>query len=700
MHSLLFIAGMLAGVTPNANAKFIESQVYIPLRGGMAYRTSVALVFVGEDYAGEKAFTTTAEYFGQKLGDWEFPRENIRIVRATSKGRMDAVIKEAVKFTTNKDRVIVAYIGHGESTKTKRPVLKLSLNGSGMLASQLVDSFKTIKARHRMLLIDACRSGNLSGSFRGIAGMQIGPEAFTRKSSFAFLSSAPGKDAVVGSSLTKFMEAFLEAVDKSGKPFEVRSRGVYVSDIVSQLQQQVPDSFFGSVSPDQTQMLLSPFVREVAEQDRNNVPFDATQEKSVEAAIANLRGTLRQGDLSLQARAHLNLQLAVALKHRHDPNLRLTSLREAVQILSDLPDLERRYDVQRRWVYGDALLILAGLKDDPLKNFREATEVWQGVLRDLSDKHVWASAQCYLGMAHGLLSELDDKVGNLRKSILAFKASAEILKLAVGKVPTNRASENWWCIQHNMGNSYLALSDVDDAPDNLRRAIMAFGEALRAVTEKDSLVTWARSQDRLGIAHLKLSEHGDKASNLHKAIVAFESAMRAGSEKDLDPEWGQTKMNWGLAHANLSEIEQDKAGYLLKAITAYESLLGAFTKQKLGETWLDLEQNLGVARWRISSLKGQDKAGNLNKAITAFESALTELAEDKHPERWGQAQVAQASAYFELAMDSDKATNLRKAIEGFTNADRALKGPNPRLAFQARFNLLIAQNQLKAIGGV
>jgi tetratricopeptide (TPR) repeat protein len=61
---------------------------------------------------------------------------------------------------------------------------------------------------------------------------------------------------------------------------------------------------------------------------------------------------------------------------------------------------------------------------------------------------------------------------------------------------------------------------------NLRKAIAAYGEALRFRTPDVAPLDYARTQNNLGVAYRCLSEHEDPVGNLRKAIEAFGEALR------------------------------------------------------------------------------------------------------------------------------------------------------------------------------
>jgi tetratricopeptide (TPR) repeat protein len=157
----------------------------------------------------------------------------------------------------------------------------------------------------------------------------------------------------------------------------------------------------------------------------------------------------------------------------------------------------------------------------------------------------------------------------LRKAIAAY---GEALRFRTPDV----APLDYARTQNDQGTAYWRLSEYEDPVGNLRKAIEAFGEALRFWTPDVAPLNYARTQHNLGIAYRLLSEHEDPVGNLRKAIEAYEEALRFRTPEGTPLFYAGTQYEMGLAYRRRAELQADpgqRCADLRAAVRAFREAL-------------------------------------------------------------------------------------------------------------------------------
>jgi len=285
----------------------------------------------------------------------------------------------------------------------------------------------------------------------------------------------------------------------------------------------------------------------------------------------------------------------------------------------------------------------------------------EGVLKVCTyenDKENYAATQNNLGNAYGTLAQVQDKPENCRKAIEAYR---EALKAStLDKLPIQYAMT-----QNNLGNAYGTLAQVEDKPENCRKAIEAFREALKVRTLDKLPIQYATTQNNLGAAYRTLAEVEDKPENCRKAIEAFREALRVSTLDKLPIQYAATQNNLGNAYQTLAQV-QDKPENCRKAIEAFQEALKVRTLDKLPIQYATTQNNLGATYGTLAEV--EDKPENCRKAIEAYREALKVRTLDKLPMDYAATQNNLGNAYQTLAKVEEKAENCCKAIEAFREA--------------------------------
>ena len=261
----------------------------------------------------------------------------------------------------------------------------------------------------------------------------------------------------------------------------------------------------------------------------------------------------------------------------------------------------------------------------------------------------------------------------LRRAMVAYGEALRFRK-------PDGASLDYAETQNILGLAYRRLSEHEAPVENLRRAIEAFEEALRFRTPGVAPLDYARTQHNLGGAYWRLSEHEDPVGNLRRAIEAFEEALRFRTPDVVPLAYARTQHNLGLVYWHLSEHE-DPVGNLRRAIEAFEEALRFRTPGVAPLDYAKTQHNLGLAYWRLS--EHEDPVGNLRKAIAAYGEALRFQTPDVAPLDYARTQNNLGVAYRCLSEHEDPAGNLRRAIQALEEALR-FRTPERTPLFYAR----------------
>jgi tetratricopeptide (TPR) repeat protein len=281
----------------------------------------------------------------------------------------------------------------------------------------------------------------------------------------------------------------------------------------------------------------------------------------------------------------------------------------------------------------------------------------------------------------------------LRKAIAAY---GEALRFYTPKV----APPDYAWTQNKLGLAYWRLSEHEDPMENLRRAIEAFGEALCFWTPDVAPLDYARAQSHLGLAYWRLSEHEDPVGNLRRAIEAFGEALRFWTPDVAPLDYARAQNRLGAAYRRLSEHE-DPVGNLRKAIAAYGEALRFQTPDVAPLDYARTQNNLGVAYRCLS--EHEDPAGNLRRAIQALEEALRFRTPERTPLFYARTQYEMGLAYRQRAeLQTDRAQrcmDLQAAVRAFREALR-FRTPEaaPRWHEETRQALEEAEEALRRAG--
>jgi tetratricopeptide (TPR) repeat protein len=622
------------------------------------YRTSAALVLVGKDFAGQTAFEESASTLENLLhSDWKFPKENIRVRPVSSSDQARRELSWLQTTTTEEDRVIVIFVSHGVAG-SNGPEFDFNLGSGRYPMEEATTEFARIKARHKLLILDACRSGDVAIS--GIGGMETDPVvARERRSAAVLLTSDPGRDGRVESARTRFVEALRRETTRAAT--DAKTGAVWLSDVVP--GKSLGFARLGSlVRAESSQMLLDPAPIDTSLNQAGDTfrQLEPEQEEKRREQVADLRRVLERGGHTDSARAILRLTLAKALTYEPRPTRRRDSLREAVEKLEDLSSLPGEYAISQSWTLAQALYILGELEGDS-ELLRRSVSEWQSpfdaYLRE-KDPMTWAKTQNNLGVALSALSRREPGTKRLEEAVAAYRLAQEVYTRA-------DAPADWARIQNNMGNALWALGNRQPGTARLEEAIDDLRAALEVFTRQDAPADWARIQNNMGNALSALGKRQPGTARLEEAIAALRAALEVFTRADAPAYWAMTQNNLGNALQTLGEREPGTKR-LEEAISVYRLALEVYTREDAPDDWASTQNNQGIAL----QILGEREPGTkrLEEAVSAYRLAQEVYSRADAPAGWAMTQNNLGNALSALGERERGTARLEEAVLAFRAA--------------------------------
>lgn len=658
----MFSSAIAAVLLTSSGLKLEE--VYMPDSPGVMYRTSAALVLVGADFPGESAFQNSArDLRSTMVNDWKFPEQNVRVREVRTVEDASRELNWLVANTTEEDRVVVAFISHGVDSETG-PQLDLALGSGRFLMDNASAAFTKIKARHKLLVLDACRSG---GAAAGPASGLVtdGPEARSRRSSAILLTSDPGKDALIGATHTRFVATLLHESQRASKEAAKRAtRGMWLNDIVP--GEQMGFALFGSAERGaSSQVLLDPVPidRSAAIAGQEFVRFDPEQRAARERAIVRLRELMdsRSGvQMSDGEKAVRQLQLGIALSYEPDPTKRRQSLQEAVTILREIKGLPGQFRRDRNFALASAQTKLGAL-DGNRDMLEDAVEELRALVASsdrVSEPYAWAAVHHNLGLALVRLGEVARDSDDLRAAIASFRRASEVYTRRAGKL-------RWAATQIGLGASLQTLGEQLSQRQELEEAITTFRAVVNELDPNQSKELRIMVMLNLSTALRALGEREQGSGRLNEAVTICRLALREISRKDDPDMWASIHQVMATALSALGEREES-AHWLHEAVIAYQEVLRIYTKESSPSEWASTQHNLGIVLQQLG--RRESGISHFQAAIAAYRLALEVRTRKESPNDWAATHLALGNALAEMGSRESNTSTLAEASLAYSLA--------------------------------
>ena len=178
-----------------------------------------------------------------------------------------------------------------------------------------------------------------------------------------------------------------------------------------------------------------------------------------------------------------------------------------------------------------------------------------------------------------------------------------------------------------LGNVYLN-HPFGVRADNLRRAVVAYEQALRFYTPNKEPLDYATTQNNLGVAYHDLSEVEERADNLRRAMAAYQQALRFYTPEADPLNYAMTQCNLGTVYSDMAQVEE-RADNLQRAVAAYQQALRFYTPEADPLNYALTQCNLGAAYRSLSAV--EERAENLQRAVAAYQQALRFFTPEADP---------------------------------------------------------------------
>lgn len=555
------------------------------------YQNSKALcIAVGSGPAGHPAFVRSVQEVEKLLtsGCGFDPRRTSWITSGShQKARIVAAFQSFAKTSSESDRVVIDISAHGFINRKGKAFLVTgdsrwpAKDGDpGLLAlSSLKQLFAAIPARHKLMIVDACYSGELAPGLQPPRGTNQLEEVVSRPSAAIWVSSERGMPAFVDEAggITKFHGLLVKTLHQEIQATLSGLEPLYLRQVENRVSAKESTHYLGSLSGTWSQMVLAvPRPMSVAQvagaegfEFRHPQPnWTPSDPETVRRAIQSMKTKLDMLILEPEKRALLQLNLGCAIWDRPDADRRDEDLREAISHIQHAA---------------------TGLK--------------------AADKRLYALAQNNLGAIHRELST-GDRGENLQKAIAFFKEARAYRELTKGTDPVS-----WASTMNNLGVTYCELRN-GNSNQNIQTAIGFLTQALMVVSKDKFPDTWALTMNNLGRAYSDL-DTGDVEANLSKALKCYEEAKTVWTEKAFPLGWAMLQNNIGLT------LSMRQAGnpneVLVSALAHLRDAERIRIREKFPIQWASTQHSLG-AIYNDHRLPGRQ--ANVARSVEHFRKAL------------------------------------------------------------------------------
>ncbi len=167
--------------------------------------------------------------------DYSFAAANVTTLTNPTRERLVGELEQLAERLSADDHLLVFYAGHGYWDEARRQGYWLPSDArrasktNWISNGELRDAIRAVRARHTLLISDACFSGS----------MFVTRDAFVREAALAEVDKLPSRTAMTSGALTTvpdrsvFVQYLLDRLEKNAAPY------VFAQDLFTQLRQPV-----------------------------------------------------------------------------------------------------------------------------------------------------------------------------------------------------------------------------------------------------------------------------------------------------------------------------------------------------------------------------------------------------------------------------------------------------------------------------
>lgn len=305
-------------------------------------------------------------------------------------------------------------------------------------------------------------------------------------------------------------------------------------------------------------------------------------------------------------------------------------------------------------VLGNALQVL-GERQTHTETLLQSAEAYrtglEWVSRDDSPT-TWAKLSNNLANTLTMAGERTANAALLREAASTLDSALPLFEQA-------GMSEEWGTAQMNLAKSLQALATLENSIENLERAGNALEAALTVVTSGDAPIIWGGIQNNLGNVHHALAQRSNDfhvaGGRYQHAVIAYRNALTALTRERSPMQWATAQNNLANSLQALGTREQDSElsrRNLDEAAAAQRAAMEIVRRDLSPIQWAQIENNLGLTTQAIAlrSTNPLERRLKFEEALTIMARALEELTAERAPLSHAMAQKTVANIHQQLSV--------------------------------------------------
>jgi len=406
-------------------------------------------------------------------------------------------------------------------------------------------------------------------------------------------------------------------------------------------------------------------------------PCVARAEESLAAAFDACRVRRAPDHAAARLRAAHALAIAVGMDFRRAADLS----EEAARLAAADPDGGWQHRVQQA-----ELLLDHGREAADVESLRALERLCEDVLLPMAPARTRAGERAWvydrLGQARGILGGQQRGIDTLRRAVVAFEQALE-LRSREGSPFDLAATRN------HLGNALGALGQRTQDLELLRRSIATFEAALEVPRSNAAPDPRASVQHNLAAVLQTLARLTRDDAMLERAAGCARAALAVWTAQRRPLDWAAAMSSLGATLRMLGELRAD-SHLLERSVATYRAALSVRTRERMPHEWATTHNDLGAALQALGARTGD--ALILGRAIAAFREAMKEISREREPMTWAMTMANLGVARRELAERSRDAAIARRAAADIAAAvDVFRDASHPKLSQLGLEQLAIAR---------
>src|ERR1700676_332655 len=238
-------------------------------------------------------------------------------------------------------------------------------------------------------------------------------------------------------------------------------------------------------------------------------------------------------------------------------------------------------------------------------------------------------------------------------------------RAAGNEYPREQEPLAWAMTQNNIGLTLWSLGRYQGGDEPFREAIVAYHDALEAITTQYYPQEWALIQNNLGLALWASGERRNDAIQLEQAVTAFRQSLTYCKQEQSPLQWARIQNNLGSTLAILGDREVG-VQRLNEAVAAFREALKQRQRNLVPLDWAMTQSNLALALRKLG--ERESNSALLCEAVTSCHEALTEFTRDRAPLDWARVKICLGNVLFTIGKIETGSNRLKDAVREYRQA--------------------------------